>query len=190
MNYTKSTAVGSPLNFLGWGAQRAPAKSYERTRVDNLHAFDKRRNNPAGSDVRLEGFQPGGDTSKFVQDKLNSRNMFTGAGSVQAANPNTYNQSNIPPASDYTTNDFAMTQMELGESGYAPGYIAENQAAFAGTSNLQGTSAPTSTVGAAPQSSSQNNFSNNAAYQIHQMMMGSNPMAGGFFNQVGSLLGG
>ena len=101
MNYTKSTAVGSPLNFLGWGAQQAPAKSYERTRVDNLHAFDKRRNNPAGSDVRLEGFQPGGDTSKFVQDKLNSRNMFTGAGSVQAANPNTYNQSNIPPASDY-----------------------------------------------------------------------------------------
>ena len=40
MNYTKSTAVGSPLNFLGWGAQQAPAKSYERTRVDNLHAFD------------------------------------------------------------------------------------------------------------------------------------------------------
>ena len=176
MNYTKSTAVGSPLNFLGWGAQRAPAKAYERTRVENLHSFDKRRNNPAGSDVRLEGFQPGGDTSKFVQDKLSSRNMFTGAGSVQAANPNTYNQSNIPPASDYTTSDFAMTQMELGEGGYAPGYIAENQAAFAGTSNLQGTSAPTPT----PQS----NFTSNEQSVI-QSLFGSSGLTG-----ASSLLGG
>jgi len=176
MNYTKSTAVGSPLNFLGWGAQQAPAKAYERTRVENLHSFDKRRNNPAGSDVRLEGFQPGGDTSKFVQDKLSSRNMFTGAGSVQAANPNTYNQSNIPPASDYTTSDFAMTQMELGEGGYAPGYVAENQAAFAGTSNLQGTSAPTPT----PQS----NFTSNEQSVI-QSLFGASGLTG-----ASSLLGG
>jgi len=176
MNYTRSTAVGSPLNFLGWGAQQAPAKAYERTRVENLQSFDKRRNNPAGSDVRLEGFQPGGDTSKFVQDKLSSRNMFTGAGSVQAANPNTYNQSNIPPASDYTTSDFAMTQMELGEGGYAPGYVAENQAAFAGTSNLQGTSAPTPT----PQS----NFTSNEQSVI-QSLFGTSGLTG-----ASSLLGG